>query len=545
MISIDQNSHSLWDTLPKLQVLAAAKIDVTHYVEDIDVAFTQLGKNSTGLQLQIARERFYPSGGQDWGAGLFYTDFLGRLPTEPRNYEPQLGAKISRICKSVGVDIEQFYDTYAVSDNWQLIGPSYIAGGDYHRLIGDVSIAEVQKFLLETITRGEADTLGKFPHPDCRARTQQWFAEERSRVEKLIAANPNGTLPELYRAWLSSDDYLADKIECTMTSGIFDLKTENRNRDALLELFLRDYPAAAAIYNRAIAESHVGLNELQTTKGELPFFAVLHHNRHLVRTNTFCDAGKLVIDGESFALLPNGRLPIDALRKSGIMGLPGKAVVMGVQVRMLDTPAPLVLPDHGSLYMPGVHRFELLLTESGLLPQITNIDPIVRVSFDLLNRMKSLPGEIVIHLPEHLAGVFGCDEISAIGFSESYRDLAAQAAARLEGFKQPQNRQSWISDNFPAEHSALDAINSQRQELARVNSKDPQIRELHHRGRLLETQLQEKLVQQVFTDVQVSQLDYYNSRCAVLPWCYALGGAGFYDEVINNAEIFTESEMLF
>ena len=84
MISIDQNSHSLWDTLPKLQVLAAAGVGVTHYVEDIDVAFTQLGKNRDGLRLKMERERFYPSGGQDWGAGLFYTEFLGRLPVEPR-----------------------------------------------------------------------------------------------------------------------------------------------------------------------------------------------------------------------------------------------------------------------------------------------------------------------------------------------------------------------------------------------------------------------------------------------------------------------------
>ena len=124
------------------------------------------------------------------------------------------------------------------------------------------------------------------------------------------------------------------------------------------------------------------------------------------------------------------------------------AVMMGVQVRMLDKPAPLVLPDHGSMYMPATHQFEILLTESGLIPQIDDIEPIVRVSCDLLNQMKSLPAEVVIHLPEHLTGAFGCDEISAAEFAGAYRGIATQAAGRLEAFKQPQNRDNWIGESL-------------------------------------------------------------------------------------------------
>lgn len=40
MISIDQNCHSLWDVVPKLQALAAHGKKVRHFIEDIDVAFT-------------------------------------------------------------------------------------------------------------------------------------------------------------------------------------------------------------------------------------------------------------------------------------------------------------------------------------------------------------------------------------------------------------------------------------------------------------------------------------------------------------------------
>ena len=91
IFSIDQNSHSLWDTLPKLQALALSGEKITHFVEDVDVAFTDIGENDES-EPRIIRERHYPSGGTDWGASLFYHEFLGRQPLELRRLEPQLGS---------------------------------------------------------------------------------------------------------------------------------------------------------------------------------------------------------------------------------------------------------------------------------------------------------------------------------------------------------------------------------------------------------------------------------------------------------------------
>ena len=122
MFSIDQNSNSLWDTLPKLQVMERSARVVVHFVEDLDVAFTSLGAGvddratSEPPGLRIARERFYPSGGQDWGATLFYSDFLGRLPVEPRTWEPQLGMKISAAARQLGRDLEDLYAEYSVGE---------------------------------------------------------------------------------------------------------------------------------------------------------------------------------------------------------------------------------------------------------------------------------------------------------------------------------------------------------------------------------------------------------------------------------------------
>ena len=99
MFSIDQNCHSLWDALPKLQALAARGARVRHFVEDVDVAFTSLGSQGAAGPLQWTRERFHPSGGQDWGAALFYSEFLGKLCVEIRDWEPLIGMKTAALAR--------------------------------------------------------------------------------------------------------------------------------------------------------------------------------------------------------------------------------------------------------------------------------------------------------------------------------------------------------------------------------------------------------------------------------------------------------------
>ncbi len=48
----------------------------------VDVAFTEVGAaaGGSGAGLRLERERHYRGGEADWGAGLFYHQFLGRLP---------------------------------------------------------------------------------------------------------------------------------------------------------------------------------------------------------------------------------------------------------------------------------------------------------------------------------------------------------------------------------------------------------------------------------------------------------------------------------
>ncbi|NBB94563.1 MAG: hypothetical protein GVY16_02375, partial [Planctomycetes bacterium] len=322
MFSIDQNSHSLWDTLPKLQALAAAGMGVNHFIEDIDVAFTELGAGLSDGELHIAREQFHPSGGSAWGAALFYTDFLGRQPTELRHCEPQLGQKVSSLARQLDTALEDLYAEYSVSDNHILVGPSYVGDRRHHRLIGDLGAGEVRPFVVQVLDLGEADCLRRFPDKPCRERTAAWFARERQRLELLLeACGADARLPDLYERWLG--EYVRDDASLRRASHLFALNGDPQ-RLAVLEAFLRDYDTAAGLYNQAMTETDVGVHPLRTARGELPFFAVFRHKGHLVRTGASLDDDTLRIDKWEFPV-SDGRLPLETMREAGIEAVAGKA----------------------------------------------------------------------------------------------------------------------------------------------------------------------------------------------------------------------------
>ena len=62
----------------------------------------------------------------------------------------------------------------------------------------------------------------------------------------------------------------------------------------------------------------------------------------------------------------------------------------------------------------------------------------------------------------------------------------------------------------------------------------------HEEGELFRQAALARTLRQVATDAQVSDLDYWDSRGAILPWCIGLGGPVFYNGVITRAEINEE-----
>jgi len=533
ILSIDQNAHSLWDTLPKLQALRRAGRSVRHYLEDIDVAFTARGAKVDAAGLRIEPECVHADGGQEWGAALFYNDFLGRVPVDLRRWEPMLGQTLAATAKQLGRTPEELYQRYAVSDNWMLVGSSYLGDRAHHRLIGDLGVVEVAPFVRWIVQRAEDDCAARFPAPGARRRSREWFAREKRRVDRLLERFSSQTLPDLYRAWLG--EHLDGSVPMAMLSERFALGDDPAGT-AMLEWFLRDYETSAELYNRAIRETDVGLHELDVEAGELPFFAFYRRARRRIRCEMRVRNGRLLLAEEEFDI-SGGALPLEALRRAGVEGLAGKAVMLTIQVRLLPTGGPLAIPHGGSLYLPAAHRLAELLTEKRLLPG--ELAPIVRVRFRFLDRLRSQ--EARLHLPEHLAEAFGRRDIPAHLLGENYADLIVEARRRLESFCNRAGREKWQEENLSHETAELAEMDRRKRQWAAENPKAPRVRELWKRIRAVQAQILARTLDRIARDWQCSQLEFYDSRGALLPWCVALGGEAFYHDVLAQAELTEET----
>ena len=533
MFSIDQNCHPLWDVVPKLQALAAAGHHATHFIEDVDMAFTAIGAKP-GQHPRLAPERFYGSGGADWGAAVFYSEFLGRQPVDLRDWEQYTGMKTAALARQLGRTVDDLYDEFSPSDNWQLIGPSYVARSDHHRLVGDLTVAETAAFLLEMMDRARADMARAFPAAASQRRLDDWFAGENAALGEMLARHASGRLVDVYRDWLAR--CLGTSVRVDLTSSLFACAAD-ADRTALLELFTRDYDDAAALYNDAIAETAAKLRPLDTARGELPFFAVLDRDGHAVRSHVFLDAGALHIAEETFALGPDGTLPIDNLLAAGVRCLAGKAILLAIQVRLGPGAAALALPYRGSLYMPTAVRLAEKLTAAGMLA--AELHPIVRVRFAMLDRLTEL--DTPVCLPEVLAESFGQAVLPARRIAATWRDVVARSTRRLLSLTTEAGRQAFLRQDCAAELDEIAALDARRRELARqAPPPAEQIRPVSKRIGELQRDLADRLLRQIHLDYQTSEMDYWDSRGAIMPWCIALGGEQFYRRVVDGAEIYRQ-----
>lgn len=534
MLSIDQNSTSLWDTLPKLHALARTGQTVTHCVEDVDVAFTRIGGQVDEPDLELLGEQFHPSGQQDWGAAVFYHAFLGRLPLELHTLEPALGMKLPALAKKLDTDIDDLYSRHSISDNWMLVGSSYVGDKRHHRLIGDLPVTETAPFLRDLLGRARQDCFDRFPAEDCRERTDAWFDAETDRVERLIERHAEDTLDTLYADWL--EEHLDGNVALSRTSDLPAMRCDTE-RNPLLAMFTADYATLADLYNRAVRNAGVGLRELDTGRGELPFFAVRRRDGRLVRTGLALNRGKLHVGDDSFGLLPGGDLPCGAIRDAGILALPGKAAVLVLQVRLGPDADPLALPHLGSPYVPAADRLADLLAERDLLPG--PLQPIVRVRFGFLDALKKI--DRPLRLPGHLARMTGREEIPAAKLGSTWRDLVREATDRLERLADDGARDCWQREHFATQFEDIDQLQTRKQQAARDNPKDPKVRELWGRIKELQADILAGTLQRCVDDWQVRQLETWDSRGALLPWCIALGGEDFYKQLIANARCTKET----
>jgi len=402
-------------------------------------------------------------------------------------------------------------------------------------VIGDVLLEEARDFLYEILDFAWADCMRAFPQADAQRRIAEWFGTERRRLDRLVEACAGGRLVDLYRAWLR--EYLPEGgVEIGLASSLLSCGTDP-SRHALLEVFLRDYPRASEAYNRAVTEVPTGVRPLRTDQGELPFFATFEHQGRLVRAGAFIDDGGVRVGGLAFKLDEDRRLPLAAMQAAGVRSLAGKAIALVLQVRLGPAGDSLVLPYRGSLYMPSAHRLAGELAAAGLLPSPPR--PLTRVRLGLLDRMSGL--DAIICLPAHLVPYFGKQEVPASELGRQYRVIAAQAHDRLERFKDAAFRFRWQHENCADLEAKIAPLEARRRQLAQTDPKCEQVRLIWKDVKPLKIQMLDRMIRQIAGDWQARDLDYWDSRGAIMPWCVAMGGEDFYKDVIRNAAIYEET----
>lgn len=538
-ISIDQNSHPLWDPLPKLQALGEKGWSGVHYIEDLDTAFTRRGAMPGQDSLELAPERLYRDGTSDWGAALFYSAFIGRAPIDPRQLEPYLGLTVKKISRKLDLSVDQFYEKYAVSDNWQLIGSSYLFDRYSHRVIGDLKIGEIKCFLDELMVRAQRDLEVSFPEKSSKRRIGEWFDTESASLRKIIADDNQQSLPDFYKKWLRFR--LSRNIRCDRALNLFGFGEKSDDKlsgNSLLSLFLTDYSLLAETYNRAIQETGEGVNRLDVKNGELPFFSVWRRGGRMFRTPMKL-VDQSLICGETYWRLTKGKEPPwREMRREGLVSIAGKALILVLEARNKRTGAPLALPEQGSLYMPAAHTFQRYLAELGF--QAAETYPILRVKLSFLTHLQDVK-ESVVRPPEYIRNRLACDTVETAELARRLAELREEAQQELAAARSDEGRERLRSQLDPEADREIKELEGRRRELARQPETRADASELWDKIKALEKGRWYKMTQRLSDDLHLSNVDYWNSRGAILPWSIAAGGPDLYDKIIKQAEIREEN----
>lgn len=517
MISIDQNSNSLWDTLPKLQALEAANIDFIHCVEDIDAAFTRVGAHSD--QLQLTLEKYYPSGNLDWGASLFYMSFLGRTPLNLTSLTQYTGKTPAQTARQLGLSLDTLYDRFSTADNWQLTAPSYInSDKTAHRLLGDLSTEEVLPFIKELFDKAEANLLHTFPEAEPQKRLQNWFKVERRKVTALAASHH--TLADLYKAWLQS--YFTQKR--IIKSSDHHVLADQSAR--FLKRIIQNYRQFIRLYNESIDESGAELSPINPATGELPFFAIYEKEGHLVRS-------VITFDGKN---LTAGELshPVE-LFFDHVKAVSGKALLLVIIARLDSQGMPLALPVNGSLYTPA----SLILAEK-IQQQFfsSKLHPIKRVKFNFLDQLKH--SKVLIRLPAYLQE-FLPESMQADLLARKLPQLIAECRQTLKQLRS--DRETVFAGWYPELSAEIEELKARKNQYGRDPEKRHLCQALWHEIKTAEQRFHHSCYQRLIHTVHTTEIGYWDSRGALLPWSIALGGETFYNHLINSARIYTETQV--
>ncbi len=139
-----------------------------------------------------------------------------------------------------------------------------------------------------------------------------------------------------------------------------------------------------------------------------------------------------------------------------------------------------------------------------------------------------------------MASCCGKSEVPARELGENWAALAADAAKSLAMLRDDASRDRWRAERFPDLTARIAEREAERRRMAQSSCTPEQMSDIWNDIKALQAELLDAGLRRLARDYQVRDLDYWDSRGALLPWSIALGGREFYDALIANAEIYEE-----
>jgi hypothetical protein len=360
------------------------------------------------------------------------------------------------------------------------------AAGERELAARDVMAADLAEELVSLVKEAMTGTLEAMVDSESREKAAQAAEGLLAALRKFIGEHPGASLTQLYQHMLSHFYELLlgevpRNLKITASSSLFRFNRESAGqpRFAPLGLFLNPQTRhlARRAYDEAVAGSgiytleHFGADAIpfdlvipgqgRGTICVAPDQVVVHTPQHY-----YLSVSKAITEPAHLAETLSESLGDD-------IALVGKAVIL---IPMIAQEFILVFHKGASAYTEHTHEFVDFLEREGIPLDCHPILRLCHKAWEGLGAVKSR-----LHLPEHLAGAFGKQEVAGDEFSSRWRQVVESQRALLQSLaeaRKPAALFKFFSEYFPAGNGdgkafaeALEEYLLARQTLARFGGK--------------------------------------------------------------------------
>ncbi len=345
------------------------------------------------------------------------------------------GVQIDKVGKDFPGGRAAFVDT--VTEAWGWRGLVHVDSGT--EVSCCVPLREALPHLLDLLSWGFRESAESLSEVDAR-RASREADELLAQVRDYADSHPDASVANMFRDLLPRFyerllGYEPRNLELVTSLSMFTFNRSTvdlprfRPVDAFLDPRTREICQTA--YNEAVAGSDIYTLD-RFPEGAIPFDIVIPGKGR----GTVClRDGEVVIDTDDPIRIPCTVCPTDLAGLAAVIedrlgsevALVGKALTL---VLMMASEFVFVLNQEGSAYIPRCRTMVSAMKRSGV---DRSFYPILRIGYNTWDALKST--DATFNLPGHLARAFGQGEITAVEFSDSWRDVVESQERLLDTIK--------------------------------------------------------------------------------------------------------------